>query len=71
MAIFLYADCVVAAGAVWCAGCVVTAVKRFTDACYRGEKGIARGVVCLEDEESVQKRKGVITSPVEVKLRRS
>jgi hypothetical protein len=71
VAISLYADCVMAAGAVWCTGCAVAAVKRFADACRRGEEGIARGVVCPEDEESVRRRKGVVASLVEVELRRS
>jgi hypothetical protein len=69
VAIFLYTDCVMAAGVVLCAGCAMTAVKRFADVCCKGEKGIARGVVCLKDEESVQRRKGVVTSLVEVELR--
>jgi hypothetical protein len=71
VAISLYADCVVAAGAVWCAGCAVAAVKGFADACRKGEEGIARGVVCPEDEESARRRERVVTSPVEVELRRS
>jgi hypothetical protein len=71
VAISLYADFVVAAGAVWCAGCAVAAVKGFADACCKGEEGIARGVACPEDEESVRSREEVITSPVEVELRRS
>jgi hypothetical protein len=71
VAIFLYADCVMAAGAVWCTGCAVTVVKRFADACRKGEEGITRGVVCPEDKESVQRREEVVASPVEVKLRRS
>jgi hypothetical protein len=49
----------------------VAAVKGFTDACCKGEEGIARGVVCLEDKESVRRREGVVTSPVKVELRRS
>jgi hypothetical protein len=49
----------------------VTAVKGFADACRKGEEGIARGVVCPEDKESVRRREGVIASPVEVELRRS
>jgi hypothetical protein len=49
----------------------VAAVKGFADACYKGEEGIAKGVACPEDEESVRSREGVVASPVEVKLRRS
>jgi hypothetical protein len=49
----------------------VAAVKGFADACYKGEEGIARGVVCPEDEESVRSRKEVVASPVEVELKRS
>jgi hypothetical protein len=49
----------------------VAAVKGFANACHKGEKGIAKGVVCPKDEESVQRHKKVITSPIKVKLRRS
>jgi hypothetical protein len=48
----------------------VTAVKGFADACYKGEKDIAKGVACPKDKESVRSRKEVVASPVEVKLRR-
>jgi hypothetical protein len=41
----------VAAGAVLCAGCAVAAVKGFAGACYKGEEGVAKGVVCREDGE--------------------
>jgi hypothetical protein len=63
VAISLYADFVVAAGAVWCAGCAVAAVKGFANACYKSKEGIAKGVACPED--------GEVTSPVRVELRRS
>jgi hypothetical protein len=57
-----------------CAGCAVAAnanvcnkrkvwVKRFTDAYYKGEEDIAKGVTCLKDKE--------VTSLVKVELRRS
>jgi hypothetical protein len=49
----------------------VAAVKRFANACCKSEKGIARGIICLKDKESVQKREGVITSLVKIKLRQS
>jgi hypothetical protein len=71
VAISLYADCVVAAGAVWCAGCVVAVVKGSADACCKGEEGITRGVACPKDEESVRRHKGVVASLVEVELRQS
>jgi hypothetical protein len=48
----------------------VTVVKEFADACYKGEEGIVRGVICLKDKESVRSREEVIASLVEVKLRR-
>jgi hypothetical protein len=70
VAISLYADCVVAAGAVSCAGCAVAAVKGFADACRRGEEGVAEGVVCREDGEGERRREELIASPVRVKLRR-
>jgi hypothetical protein len=60
-----------AAGAVWCAGCAVAAVKGFADACCKGEEDIARDVACPEDKESVRSRKGVVASPVEVELKQS
>jgi hypothetical protein len=59
------------ASAVWCAGCVITAVKGFADICCKSKKGIARGVVCPKDKESAQRRKEVITSLIKVELRRS
>jgi hypothetical protein len=49
----------------------VTAVKRFADAYYKDEEDIAKGVTCLKDKESVQKRKKVITSLIKIKLRQS
>jgi hypothetical protein len=70
VAIFLYADCVIAAGVVLCAGYAIAAVKRFADACRKSEEGITRGVVCPKDEESVRRHKEVVISPVKVKLRR-
>jgi hypothetical protein len=39
------------AGAVLCASCAITAVKGFANACHKGEKGIAKGVICYEDKE--------------------
>ena len=76
MAISLYTGCVIAAGAVLYANCSVAAgadthVKGFADACYKGKKGIAKGVVCPKNREDVRRRKEVIISPVKVKLRRS
>jgi hypothetical protein len=53
IAISLYVDCVVAAGAVLCAGCVIAAVKGFADACYKGEKGVVKGIICPKDKEDV------------------
>jgi hypothetical protein len=59
----LYASCSVEAGAVLYADCSVavgadTRVEGFADACYKGEKGVAEGVVlegvvCREDKEGV------------------
>jgi hypothetical protein len=60
-----------AAGVVLCISYAITAVKRFANACYKGEESIAKDVVCPKDKESVQKRKGVIASLIEVELRRS
>jgi hypothetical protein len=60
----------VAAGAVWCASYTVIIVKGFIDACYKGEEGVAKGVICPEDKESVQRREKVIVSLIKVKLRR-
>jgi hypothetical protein len=51
--ISLYTNCVVAAGAVWCASYAVTAVKGFADACYKGEKDVTKGIAYPKDEESV------------------
>jgi hypothetical protein len=51
--IFLYANCVVAAGVILCAGCTIAAVKGFTDACYKGEKGVAEGVTCPKDRKDI------------------
>jgi hypothetical protein len=67
--IFLYADCVIAVSAVLCAGYAITAVKRFADICYKGEKGIAKGIVCCKDRKGKQRRKELIVSLVKVKLR--
>jgi hypothetical protein len=72
--IFLYTDYVMTAGVVSCAGYAMTAdtsvynrrkvwVKRFADACYKDEKGVAKGVTCPKNKE--------VTSPVKVKLRQS
>jgi hypothetical protein len=41
------------AGAVWCTGYAVTAVKGFADACHKSEKDITEGVVCFKDKESI------------------
>jgi hypothetical protein len=60
----------VAAGAVLCAGCAVIAVKGFTNACHKDEKGIAEGVIYREDEEGKQRRKELIASLIKVELRR-
>jgi hypothetical protein len=73
VAIFLYADYVVAAGVVLCAGCAVTAnagesdkrkvwVKGFVDACCKDKEGVAKGVICLKDRE--------VISLIKVELRR-
>jgi hypothetical protein len=48
----------------------VAAVKGFAGACYKGEEGVAEGVVCREDREGEQRRKELITSLVKVELRR-
>jgi hypothetical protein len=53
VAISLYADYVMAAGAVWYTGYAVAAVKGFANTCCKSEKGIAKEVMCLEDKESV------------------
>jgi hypothetical protein len=55
-------------------------VKGFTDACCKGEEGIAegivlkgvasKGVVCREDREGEQRREKLVASPVKVELRR-
>jgi hypothetical protein len=57
-----------------------THVKGFTDACCKGEEGIAegivlkgvasKGVVCREDREDKQRREKVVASPIKVELRR-
>jgi hypothetical protein len=67
--IFLYADCVVAAGAVLYAGCAVAAVKGFADACRKGEEGVAEGVICHEDKEDKQRREELVASLVRIELR--
>jgi hypothetical protein len=67
--IFLYANYVIAAGAVLCADCAVTAVKGFADACRKGEEGVAKDVVCHKDKEGKQRRKELIISLVRVELR--
>jgi hypothetical protein len=59
----------VAAGAVSCVSYAVTAVKGFANTCYKGEKGITKGVVCREDEEGEQRREKVIISLIKVELR--
>jgi hypothetical protein len=70
VAISLYVNCVVAAGAVSCAGYAVAAVKGFADACRRDEEGVAEGVVCRKDREGERRREELVTSPVRVELRR-
>jgi hypothetical protein len=72
----LYTNYVVTAGAVLYADCSVTAgantrIKGFADACYKGEEGVAEGVVCCKNEKDKQGREKVIASLVKVKLRRS
>jgi hypothetical protein len=72
----LYTGYVVAAGAVLYADCSVATganiyVKGFADACYKGEKGVAEGVVYYKDGEGEQGHKEVIISLVRIKLRRS
>jgi hypothetical protein len=69
VAIFLYADCVVAAGVVLCAGYAMAAVKGFAGACRKGEEGVAKGVVCCENREGEQRREELIASLVKVELR--
>jgi hypothetical protein len=59
------------ANVVLCAGYAVTVVKGFTDACYKSEEGIIKGVVCLKDKENVRRHKEVIASLIKVKLRQS
>jgi hypothetical protein len=46
-------------------------VKGFADVYCKGEEDITKGIICLKDKESVQKREEVIVSLVKVKLRRS
>jgi hypothetical protein len=69
VAISLYADCVITAGAVLCAGYAVAAVKGFADACCKGGEGVTKGVICREDKEGKQRREKLVASPVKVKLR--
>jgi hypothetical protein len=45
-------------------------VKRFANACYKGEEKVAKGVVYPKDKKSVQRREEVITSLIKVELRR-
>jgi hypothetical protein len=71
MAIFLYADCVIAAGVVLCASYAITIVKGFADACYKDKESIAEGVMCCKNREDKRRHKEVITSPIRVKLRQS
>jgi hypothetical protein len=47
----------------------VAAVKGFANACYKDKEGIAKGIICPKNKESVQRYKEVITSLIEVKLR--
>jgi hypothetical protein len=72
--ISLYANCVVTASVVLCAGYAIAAntniynkrkvwVKRFADAYYKSEESIAKDVTCLENKE--------VTSLIKVKLRQS
>jgi hypothetical protein len=46
-----------------------TRVKGLANVCYKGEEGVAKGVVCREDGEGMQRRKKAITSLIRVKLR--
>jgi hypothetical protein len=68
--ISLYANYVVAASAVLCAGYTIIVVKGFVGACYKGKEGVAKGVVCRKDEEDKQRRKELVASLIKVKLRR-
>jgi hypothetical protein len=74
VAISLYANYVITAGVVSCAGYAVTAdadvynrrkvwVKGFADACYRGEEDVTKGVTYPENKK--------VTSLIKVKLRQS
>jgi hypothetical protein len=58
------------AGAVLCASCAVAIVKRFVNTCYKGERGVIKGVVYYKDKAGKQRHKELITSPVKVELRR-
>jgi hypothetical protein len=69
MAIFLYANCVVIAGAVLFASYAVAAVKGFAGAYYKDEEDITESVVYHKDKEGKQRRKELVASPVKVKLR--
>jgi hypothetical protein len=70
--IFLYTNYIVIAGVVLCANCAVIAninicdkekvwVKEFTNACYKGEEGVIKGITCFKNKE--------VTSLIKVKLR--
>jgi hypothetical protein len=48
----------------------VATVKGFADACYKGKKDIAKGIICHEDREGEQKREELIASLIRVKLKR-
>jgi hypothetical protein len=74
LTIFLYADYVITAGVVLCAGYAVAAntgiynkrkvwVKRFADVCYKSKKDVAKGVTCPKNKK--------VTSLIRVELRRS
>jgi hypothetical protein len=70
VAIFLYANCVVAASAVLSASYAIAAVKGFAGACHKGKESVAEGVVCRKDKKGERKREELVTSPVRVELRR-
>jgi hypothetical protein len=48
----------------------VVIVKGFAGAYRKGEKGVAKGVICRKDKEGEQRREELIASPVKVELRR-
>jgi hypothetical protein len=48
----------------------VVAVKGFAGTCYKGEEGVAEGVVCREDGEGEQRCEELVISLIRVELRR-